>query len=294
MTPTYPPAIPDQTGRTWLVTGATNGIGLAAASAASAAGARLIIPARDVGRAEAVAASLPGKALVARMDLLDLDSVRAFAATVDEPIDVLLNNAGGISRRKAVTRGGVEILLATNLLGPFALTNLVADRVRGRIVIVGSDTHGAGRLSLDDPAWERRRWSLQAAYAQSKLADMLWARELQRRLADAGSGVEVQMAHPGWAVTNIQNATGNRYVDRVVTALCRVVGQSAEAGSLPLLHAATADLPRLSYVGPDGFRKWRGSPEEQRPKDVALDDAAAREVWDFAARHTATDLHISE
>lgn len=154
-----PARLSDQSGRTWLITGATNGIGREAARAASAAGARLIVPARDPDRGARLLEQLAGQARVIPLDLADLHSVRAAADLVDEPIDVLVNNAGRVTSSRQENAAGQELMLATNLLGSFALTNLLVDRVRERIVIVGSNSHRVGRVDLDDPHFLRRRWT---------------------------------------------------------------------------------------------------------------------------------------
>lgn len=285
--------LPDQSARTWLVTGATHGIGLEVSRAAARAGARLVIPARDPERGLAVAGQLRrlgAEVVEGRLDLADLASVHAFAAGLDEPIDVLVNNAGAVTPRRRETTDGFEMILGTNFLGPFALTNLIAGHLRGRVVIVGSGAHHSGRIDAADPHFRHRRWSIAAAYAQSKLCDMLWARVLQHRLAAQPGTVDVQLAHPGWAVTNIQNATGVPVLDRAVTGVCRMIGQSAAEGALPVLEAAVADLPPLTYFGPDGFRQWRGRPEPQQTSALARDDAAAEAIWEIGVRETGTDL----
>lgn len=288
-----PARLSDQSGRTWLITGATNGIGRETARAASAAGARLIVPARDAERGRRLL-ELPGPARVIPLDLADLHSVRAAAELVDEPIDVLVNNAGRVTARREHNAAGHELMLATNLLGPFALTNLLADRVRERIVIVGSNSHRVGRVDLDDPHFRRRRWTHSRAYAQSKLGDMLWGVELQRRLrADtrgAPSGVTVQLAHPGWAATNISNATASARVNAAVTWACDRLAQPADVGALPVLVAATIELPPVSYVGPDGPGGQRGGPALSGRAWRAVDPRAARAVWELCVRETGTDL----
>lgn len=282
----------DQSGRTWLITGATNGVGLETARSAARAGAHLILPARNAPRGELIAdelRQLGAQVDTAPLDLADLASVRRFADTVNEPVDVLVNNAGTISTRRRESADHFELLLATNFLGPFALTNLIAEHLTERVVIVGSGAHRTGHVDAADPHFRHRRWTMSAAYAQSKLCDMLWAVALQSRLDGRGS-VQVQLAHPGWAVTNLQNATGIRQLDRAVTAVCGLFGQPAAAGALPILAAATAELPALSYLGPDGFQQLKGQPELQQPSALARDPAAAEAVWDLGVRETGTDL----
>ncbi len=283
----------DQSARTWLVTGATNGIGLEVAREAARAGARLVLPVRDAERGQAAAEDLRhfgAEVRVGQLDLADLASVRAFAAGLDEPVDVLVNNAGAVTPRRRETTDGFEMILGTNFLGPFTLTNLIAGHLRGRVVIVGSGAHQGGQVDAADPHFRHRRWSIAAAYAQSKLCDMLWARALQCRLTAQPATVDVQLAHPGWAVTNIQNATGVPVLDRAVTGVCRLIGQSAADGALPILEAAVTGLPPLTYLGPDGFRQWRGQPEPQQTSALARDDAAAEAIWDLGVRETGTDF----
>ena len=170
--------MPSQDGRTWLVTGATHGIGLAAAQAASAAGATLVLAVRDLAKGRSVADALPGAASVIQLDLASLASIRRAAEATPE-VDVLVNNAGRVATRREVTEDGFEMLLGTNALGPFAYTNLVADRVRDRVVIVGSGAHKSGVLDFDDPL--EAAVVGRAAYAQPKLADLVWGLGLSRR-----------------------------------------------------------------------------------------------------------------
>lgn len=276
--------IPDQTGRTWLVTGATNGLGRAVAQLARGAGARVLFTARNRERGEALAADL-GDARMLHLDLSDLDSVRAAAATVDGPIDVLVNNAGVMTARRSRNEAGVEMMMATNLLGPFALTNLLAPHLRDRVVIVGSNAHKGARLNPDDMRYEHTRWTPQRAYGASKLADMLWGLELGRRLAPRG--VTVNLAHPGWALTNIQNQTGSAALDRVVTAACSVFAQSPEDAAQCVLTAAVGDVPAGSYVGPDGRMSLRGAPTLLERSSSASDRELAKELWSAAAKETA-------
>nr|WP_218880824.1 SDR family NAD(P)-dependent oxidoreductase [Kineosphaera limosa] len=286
--------MPDQSGRTWFITGATSGLGREAARAASRAGARLIVPARNPEKARALLQELPGPARTLPLDLGDLASVRAAAVLIDElidePIDILLNNAGRVTMRREQNAAGHELILATNLLGPFAFTNLIADRVRQRIVIVGSSAHRVGHVDGHDPHFRRRRWSAARAYSQAKLGDMLWAVELYRRLRAAGRDLTVQLAHPGWALTGIQNVSASQRLNRVFTRVSGIMSQPAEVGALPILMAATADLPPLSYCGPDGLGEQRGAPTLVGRAWRALDPQAARAVWELCVRDTGTDL----
>ncbi len=276
--------MPSQAGRTWLVTGATSGIGLETARAASVAGAHVVLAVRNVAKGEAVAPSFQGTTSVLELDLGSLASVRR-AADATPPVDVLVNNAGRMTMRRLETEDGFECLLGTNALGPFAYTNLVADKVADRVVIVGSGAHRGGVLDVDDPHFVHRRWTPGAAYSQSKLADMVWGLALWRRLE-----ADVQLCHPGWSGTGISNVTGHDRTDRIVTGANRLVGQPAAQGALPTLFAATQDLPPCSYVGPDGPREMRGYPALVGRSHAASDPVLASAWWRFAAEQTGTDL----
>ncbi|MDV8000049.1 SDR family NAD(P)-dependent oxidoreductase [Rhodococcus sp. IEGM 1408] len=298
--------LPDLSGETWLVTGATNGVGLETARAASRHGARVILAVRDTTRGAEVAAELPGSARVVELDLASLDSVRRAAGELTgdaaESIDVLVNNAGAITPRRRETPDGSEMLLGVNVLGPFLLTNLVLPLVRRRVVIVGSNAHKAATFDFDDPHFRnphsrtshgrRRRWTPAAAYAQSKLGDMLWGLALDQRLRDgrakAGrAGVDVQLTHPGWAATGISNATGNAVLDRLITGVCSVFAQPAAQAALTTMFAATRPLPPCSYTGPDAMQHLRGMPTLIGRSAEASDPAIAERFWELAAATTA-------
>lgn len=280
----YP--LPPQDGRTWLVTGSTNGVGLEVARAASDAGARVLITARNAERGASVREEI-GAARVVPLDLASQRSVREAADQVDEPVDVFVQCAGAVAKRRTVTEDGFELLMATNFLGPFAFTNLIADRLRDRVVIVGSDSHKSVSL---DPAdlMPATGWTIANGYARSKLADMMWGLELGRRLA--ARGVRVNLAHPGWALTNIQNAFDRELLNRVTTAACSLVAQSAKDAAQPTLMAATAELPPLSYVGPSRLGGMRGAPALVGRSAAASDPELAKRLWATAVRLTGTDL----
>lgn len=288
--------IPDLTGQTWLITGATSGVGLETARAASDRGARVILAVRDTGRGRDVATALPGPSRIVELDLASLESVRNAADELNgaesEPIDMLVNNAGAITPRRRETTDGLEMLLGVNVLGPFLFTNLVLPSVRRRVVIVGSNAHKAGTFDFDDPHFERRRWTPAAAYAQSKLGDMLWGLALDQRLRDrrseaAAPGVDVQITHPGWAATGISNASGNAVVDRVITGVCSVFAQPADQAALTTMAAATRPLPPCSYTGPDGLRNLRGMPTLIGRSAEASDPEIAERLWRFAESSVA-------
>ena len=211
--------IPDMSGKTVIVTGAGSGIGRTAAAALANAGARVVLAVRDQGRGEAAAATMPGATKVRLLDLASVDSVRLFAAAWQGEIDLLINNAGVMVPPLTRTADGFELQFGTNHLGHFALTNLLLPNVTGRVVTVSSSAQQMGAIDFDDLNWERKRYRPWRAYAQSKLANLLFSTELQRRLAQAGSPVKATAAHPGYAATNLQSHAGNQ-----VTAFAMTLG----------------------------------------------------------------------
>ena len=282
--------IPDQTGRTAVVTGATSGLGLETARALAAAGARVVLAVRDPARGDAVAADLPGSVEVRPLDLADLESVRAFAAGWDGPLDVLVNNAGVMMVPAAETVDGFETQFGTNHLGHFALTNLLLPRITDRVVTVASTAHRAGHIQLDDLNWQRRPYSPERAYGQSKLANLLFTLELARRLHEAGSRVRATAAHPGWAATNLQGRTGDPVRHALMALGNRVVATSAREGARPTLFAALADVPSGSYAGPGRLLETRGAPALVGRTVAASDPDMARRLWAASAELTRTDF----
>jgi len=276
--------LPDLTGQTWLITGATNGLGLEAGRAATGRGARVILAVRDRVRGEQVAGEL-GNAEVLELDLADLASVRRAAANVSE-IDVLVNNAGASPNQRTETVDGFESHLGVNVLGPFLFTNLILDRVRRRVVILASMTHRSGKFDFDDPHFRARAWTKAAAYSQSKLADLLWGAELSRRVGADGRDIDVQIAHPGWAATNMGNPVENEILGAILNPFVPLLAQPANRAALPTLYAATQDLPPGSYVGPDGFGELRGYPKLVSRSKTAADPQLAARFWDFATQET--------
>jgi NAD(P)-dependent dehydrogenase (short-subunit alcohol dehydrogenase family) len=271
--------LPDQSGRHIVVTGGNSGIGFEAARILADAGARVTLAVRNVGKGEQAAAEIGGSVDVRELDLSALDSVRAFAAATDEPVDVLVNNAGVMVPPFARTADGFEIQFGTNHLGPFALTNLLLPQITERVVTVSSGAHRMGRIDFDDLNWERRSYRRWEAYGQSKLANLLFTLELERRLTAAGSPVRALAAHPGYSATNLQSHYGNPVVDRFMAVLNRVIGQSAAMGALPTVYAVTQDLPGASYVGPDGRNELRGYPTLVGRTAAASDLPLAARLW---------------
>jgi NAD(P)-dependent dehydrogenase (short-subunit alcohol dehydrogenase family) len=278
--------LPSLDGRTFVVTGANSGIGLVAARELARAGARVVLAVRNRAKGEQAAASLPGQTEVRELDLTDLASVRSFAEGWDGELDVLVNNAGVMATPEGRTADGFELQIGTNHLGHFALTNLLLPKIGDRVVTVSSGAHRMGKVDLDDLNWERREYKRWPAYGQSKLANLLFTSELQRRLSEAGSSVRAVAAHPGYAATNLQSRTGSRLQNAGMWITNRVIAQSDEKGALNTLFAATQDLPGDSYVGPDGFQEQRGHPTLVGRSAAARDADTARRLWELSEELT--------
>lgn len=294
--------IPDQSGRTAVVTGANSGIGLVTARELARRGARVVLACRDAtrGRAteELIRAQAPGADVeFARLDLADLSSVRTFAADLKaDRLDLLINNAGVMALPQRRTVDGFEMQFGTNHLGHFALTGLLMPRIReagpgARVVSVSSGLHYLGTVDPRDLNMEHRyrRW---IAYGRSKSANLLFVHELSRRLAAAGSPVLAAAAHPGYASTNLQTAgvrmEGRAWAERAVVLANRVIAQSVDDGALPTLHAATAPGVRQDdFIGPRHLL-WRGAPARSPRAAWTTNDKASAGLW--AASERLTDV----
>jgi NAD(P)-dependent dehydrogenase (short-subunit alcohol dehydrogenase family) len=284
--------IPDMTGRSVIVTGANSGIGRAAARALAAAGARVVLAVRSVDKGRTATATMPGETEVRALDLASLASVREFAAAWEGEIDLLINNAGVMVPPLTRTAEGFELQLGTNHLGHFALTNLLLEHVTGRVVTVSSTGHRFGSIDFDDLNWERKPYRAWRAYGQSKLANLLFTAELQRRLTAAGSGVLATAAHPGYAATNLQFHSQRRSMDLISAIGNRLFGQDEDAGALPTLYAAVADIPGNSFAGPEGFMQQRGAPKLVERSAAAQDMDVARRLWDVSEELTGVRLPL--
>lgn len=287
--------IPDQTGRTVLITGANSGLGLRSAEALAAKGARVLLACRNAERAEAARAQVAGLASgpapeVVQLDVSDLDDVatvaRRVATTVDS-LDVLMNNAGVMAIPKGRSKQGFELQFATNHLGHFALTAhllpMLLRAARPRVINVSSSLHRLGQIRWDDPNAERGRYHPWSAYGQTKLANLLFSAELQRQATEHGTNLLAATGHPGYSDTNL-NASGpasRNPVMRVVTPLTnRLVGQSDLMGALPQLYAATMpDVKGNDYWGPSGFQEQRGYPKRVGRTHRAKNADDARRLW---------------
>jgi NAD(P)-dependent dehydrogenase (short-subunit alcohol dehydrogenase family) len=274
------------TGRSVIVTGANSGIGRAAASALAGAGARVVLAVRDTTKGQEAAATMSGDTEVRRLDLASLTSIREFAADWEGELDLLINNAGVMAPPLTRTADGFELQFGTNHLGHFALTNLLLQHVTGRVVTVSSTGHRMGSIDFDDLNWERKPYRPWRAYGQSKLANLLFTAELQRRLTAAGSAVLATAAHPGYAATNLQFHSGRRVLDIVSIVGNRLLAQDADGGALPTLYAAVADIPGDSFAGPGGFMEQRGAPKLVQRSDAAKDTDVARRLWDVSEELT--------
>lgn len=284
---------PDLTDRTVVMTGASDGLGREAALQLARWGADLVLPVRTRRKGEVVAQRIiretgrPGAVRLSQLDLADLSSVREGAGEIGRlvgpaGIDLLIHVAGVVTRRREVSADGFEMMTAVNALAPLLLTETLLPLVRERVVVVASDAHTFGSIDLDDPHFRHGGWSLRAGYGRSKLTTMLWARELADRLHAQHDGIDLQLVHPGWVLTNLQNATGSARLDRLVTEVTRPIAMTARRGAASVLFAATQPLPAGSYLGPDGWGALRGRPTFLRRSTAALDRDLAREVSDWA------------
>lgn len=300
--------IPDQTGRTALVTGASSGLGLQVALALAAARARVLLACRDAERGKAamraVRAQTPGADLeLVLLDLASLESVRAAARSLadrDERIDLLVNNAGVMAPPLRRTAEGFEEQIGVNHLGHFALTGLLLDRMAEssapRVTTVSSGLHRSGRIDLDDLLWEHRRYRAWAAYGQSKLANLLFTLELTRRSTAAGWPLLATAAHPGVAATDLTRDVAPARVPvlgALFRAAARRMSQSAEMGALPVLYAATmpAVLPG-DYFGPRGRTEQRGYPTRVSRSGRAADATVAAALWERSEELTGVTYPI--
>ncbi|MEW6269141.1 MAG: oxidoreductase [Thermodesulfobacteriota bacterium] len=295
--------MPDLSGKAAIVTGGNSGIGFEAVRALARKRAHVILACRDMSKARdavtQIRALQPSASLEPmQLDLASLESVHRFARDFDAkgtPLDLLINNAGVMAIPYRKTAEGFEMQLGTNHLGHFALTGLLLDRVlaapAARVVNVSSTAHKAGRMRFDDLQGERRyaKWP---AYAQSKLANLLFTYELQRRLERVGARAISVACHPGYAATNLQAAgprmSGSRLMERVMDLGNRLFSQSAAMGALPTLFAAThPDVQGGDYIGPDGFMENKGHPRKTTSSTRSHDREAAQRLWEISEQLTS-------
>jgi NAD(P)-dependent dehydrogenase (short-subunit alcohol dehydrogenase family) len=293
--------IPDQSGRVAVVTGANSGLGLITARELARAGAHVVMAVRNTDKGDAAAREIAAASVeVVKLDLGSLDSVRAFAEewrSRRDGLDLLVNNAGVMAPPRSETADGFELQLGTNHLGHFALTGLLIGAMEGRddarVVTVSSGAHRMGKIDFDDLNWERSysRWR---AYGRSKLSNLLFAFELDRRLRARGSTIKSLAAHPGYSATNLQSAAAPRLDRLVMVVTNKLMAQSGEMGALPLLYAATQPgLEGGAYVGPDGIGEQRGYPKLVGSSDAARAEAVAERLWSASEELTGISFDLA-
>ncbi|GAA1187330.1 oxidoreductase [Nesterenkonia xinjiangensis] len=253
-----------------------------------------MVAVRDLAKGREAVATMNGALDVHRLDLADLASVRTFAEDLDGPIDLLINNAGLMAPPLGRTADGFEVQFGTNHLGHFALTNLLLPRISERVVTVSSNGHRAGSIDFEDLNWEHRPYRAASAYGQSKLANLLFTAELQRRLTEVGSPVLATAAHPGMASTNLLRPPGKRpRLEAIQRRIAHLLAQSDDNGALPSLNAAVADIPGNSYVGPSGFLQGRGAPKLVTRSRKARDGDLARRLWTASEQLTGVAFSLT-
>src|SRR6516225_2180039 len=264
--------LPSFAGRTVIITGANSGLGAVTARELAGRGATIIMAVRTTSKGEAAARQMTGDIEVRQLDLQDLSSVRAFADGVDK-VDVLINNAGIMAAPFALTRDGFESQIGTNHLGHFALTNLLLPKVTDRVVTISSMFHWMGRIDLADLNWKQRRYHAWRAYAQSKLANLLFTSELQDRLDRVGSSTKALAAHPGYSSTNLQGHSAGGFSKAFMDVGDRLVATDADFGARQTLFAVSQDLPGNTYVGPRFGMVGRTQPVGRSPRARRSDTA---------------------
>lgn len=284
--------IPDLTGKKFLITGGTSGIGKETARELARAGAQVTITARSAAKGAATVAEIAKDRVDFKLlDLADLSSVRNFAKEFTSPIDVLILNAGVMAVPFSLTKDNFEMQIGTNHLGHFALTGLLQKQIKERVVAVSSQMHRTARIgnySIDDIRNKAKgigAYNPWSTYAFSKLANLLFIHELERRQMRNNWNIEAVAAHPGYADTNL--VAGATVQDRAGALANAIFAQSAERGALPTLCAATCPgLYGASYIGPDGFLEMRGFPKLTRAAAIAYDQRLAKDLWSVSEELT--------
>lgn len=295
MTKWSPSRLGNLSGKRVIVTGATSGVGLGTAQALAKAGAHVILAVRNTELGATRAAEIGGSTEVVKLDLSDLSSVRGFGDRFDGEVDILINNAGTLTDERHDTVDGFEMTLGTNLLGPFALTNLLFPRVRSQIINVGSDAHKQTTIHLDDMHLRTGKWTQLGSYARSKLAVMLWGLDLDRRLRAAGSPVVTQLTHPGWVASNLSHVSDSPLMSaahKVVKTVADRIANDIHQGAAPTLYCISEPIPPGSYVGVSGRFGLTGGPVLIGRSESACDYDVAARVVEFAEKESGTALPL--
>ncbi|MGN2641298.1 oxidoreductase [Nocardia takedensis] len=281
-----PTEIPDQTGRTFVITGANGGLGAETTKVLASKGATVIMACRNVAKATEVAAGIPGDVRTAALDLADLSSIRRFAEEAPA-VDVLVNNAGIMYVPFSRTKDGFETQFGVNHLGHFALTGLLLDRITDRVVTVSSIAHKQlPKFHVDDLNYENRRYQRNFAYAQAKLANLMFARELQRRLSEAGSTKRSYGVHPGVSATDLF-AHSETPLDLISKPFIKIVGHSpAKAAHSSLFAATMPDADPTKYWGPTRLMQSQGPVESAPSTRLSRDKDLWLRLWTESERMT--------
>lgn len=285
--------LPSFAGRTVIVTGANSGLGEVTARELARVGAKVILACRNLEKGKRAAEGMTGNVDLRELDLQSLASVREFASGVLESgdaVDVLVNNAGVMAVPYAQTADGFESQIGTNHLGHFALTNLLLPRISDRVVTVSSLMHLIGKISIKDLNWKSRPYFAWPAYGQSKLANLLFTKELQARLTASGSTVRAVAAHPGYSATNLQGQTGNALGSKMMLFANRVFATDADFGARQTLYAVSQDVPGDSFIGPRFGSRGATGLSPRSP--LANSSATARALWQLSEQLTGTGFPL--
>ena len=285
--------IPDQKRKVVIVTGSSSGIGFEAARVLASKNATVIIAVRNPEKGNSTVNKIRGQyknvdVHFMELDLADLDSVRLFAKAFKEKynkLDLLINNAGVMTPPYSKTKDGFELQFGTNHLGHFALTGLLIELLKNtngsRIVNVASAAHKYGNLNFADLNWEKRKYKAWRAYGDSKISNLYFTYELQRRLADTKSNVKVTAAHPGWTATDLQRHS------KLFVFMNGFFAMKIWQGALPTLRAAIDETAQSGdYFGPDGWQEWRGYPQKVESNKLSHEKNIAKKLWEISEKLT--------
>ena len=275
-------SVPKLTGQTYIVTGASSGLGLVTAKTLNEKGAQVIAAVRNVKKGREV---LSSNIEIRECDLADLESVKKFAKSINGNFDVLINNAGVMAIPMSQTAQGFEMQMGTNHLGHFALTGYLKDQIKDRVVNVSSIMHKFGSINLED-LQSKLKYNKWTAYSQSKLANLLFSLSLNNYFESKSSKIISVTAHPGYSDTNLQANSSRGKKTKAMTIANKIFAQSAEQGALPILFAATESLERNSFVGPDGIFESKGYPKPVGRSKAAQDEVMAQKLWELSEKLT--------